>query len=293
MGNTSSVTIDPAAPAATTAEALLPYYMADSAKFQRIMAQIEVAGRSTKPKFPTKTNLAGIKHVPEAEQEAFKAAHISMTKLKYHDPEAARRMKKVRDLQYERWQWACDNTEAYVNMLRLSGFSDERIQAMYDGTPLCFESPEAYREIRVALKQLGKDIEKEMGWTNVNFIITGSSVPGFSQNPLKGHSELPSKITSTSKSDVDVCVSADGINQTMAQLSEAGSSEPKACFATTCSATTSATRFGCKDISVVCKAAAKFHTEWNEKLPGGLQFTFSEDDNPTPPWEARINTTDV
>eukprot|EP00171_Calliarthron_tuberculosum_P023768 IDg23768t1 len=72
---------------------------------------------------------------------------------------------------------------------------------------------------------------------------------------------------------------------------EAGMSEPKRCFATTCSATSSATRFGCKDISAVSQAIHKFYLEWSVRLPGGLQFTFCEDDNPTPPWEARIDTT--
>lgn len=293
MGNMPSVTISPGKDEDALKQELLAYYMADSAKFQRVVAQVEVAGRSTKPKFPGKLNVADVPRVPDTELEAFKKEHINMSKLSYSSPEAAIRMKRVRELQYDRWQWACNNMETYINMLRACGHSDVKIQAMLDGTPMCFESPEAYRKLRVALKKLSDDVEKEMGWTNVNFVITGSSVPGFSQNPIKGFADTPSKITSATKSDVDVCIVGDGIAKFMTDCLESGQPEPKRCFATTCSATTSATRFGCKDLGVICKAVDKFHREWTEILPGGLQLTFCEDDNSTPPWEARISIRDV
>ncbi len=293
MGNKASITIDPTQDEENISQKLQEFYIADAAKFQRIVAQVEVACRSTKPKFPGKVVVSDIERVPEAEVEIFKAKHVNMEKLSYDSEEAKNRLKRVRELQYDRWQWACANLTTYVNMLRVCGHSDVKIQAMFDGIPMCFKNPGAYLELRKALKQLGEEIEAEMGWTNVNFVITGSSVPGFSQNPVKGFADTPSKITSATKSDVDICIVGDGVNKTMTDRLEAGMSEPKRCFATTCSATNSATRFGIKDLSIVCKSADKFYAEWSKKLPGGLQFTFSEDDNPTPPWEARIDTTEV
>ena len=83
--------------------------------------------------------------------------------------------------------------------------------------------------------------------------------------------ELPSKITDATKSDVDICIVADGVNITVAQrhandVDNASSSdgsvaaavvraEPTKSFVTTCSQFTSAIRFGCKDLSQFCKAA--------------------------------------
>lgn len=293
MGNTPSVTIDPAESEEATAQALLPYYQANPDKFQKIIAHLEVASRSTKPKFPAKASVKDINPVPETDHESFKSAHINMDKLDYDHPEAVRRFKVERTLQYQRWEWACNNLHTYVNMLRLSGFTDEKIQAMIEGTPLCFESPEAYREMRVALKKLSNDISQEMGWRNVSFVITGSSVAGFSQNPLKGFAVQPSRITCAKSSDVDICIVASGVNQTMIKRIKAGHDEPKRSFVTTCSPTTSSTRFGLWDISAVSKCVHDFHKTWDEKLPGGLQFTFSEDENPTPPWETRIDIIDV
>lgn len=293
MGNSPSVVIDPKCNEEKIAQDLLAFYLEDSAKFQRVVATVEVAGRSKKPKFPSNTIVADIPPVPAAEVAAFKAKHVNLEKMSYSDPEAKDRLKNRRNLQYDRWDWACANMGTYINMMRVCGHSDEKIQAMIDGTPMCFATPEDYRVLRAALKKLGDDIEAEMGWTNVNFVITGSSVPGFSQNPIKGFASTPSKITNATKSDVDISIVGDGINTTMTDRLEAGLPEPKRCFATTCSATTDATRFGCKDISAVCKAAHNFYVEWSERLPGGLQFTFCEDDNPTPPWEARIDTTEV
>lgn len=231
--------------------------------------------------------------IPEAELEAFKAKHVNMEKLKWGSPEAEERIKRVRVLQYIRWEWACDNLPVYVNMLRCMGHSGTAIKNMLAGTPMCFKSLEDYRQLRIALRELVADIKEEMGWTNVNFVLSGSSVPGFSQNPLKGFADTPSKITSTKKSDVDISIVGDGINQTMTQRLEAGMAEPKRCFATTCSATTQATRLGCWDMESACKSAFKFKEKWELKLTADLQFTLCEDDNATLPWEARIDIDNV
>lgn len=291
MGNSASVDkveIDPTLSEKKIAALLQPLYDANTAKFQRVVAHCVVDGRTTKPKFPP-IDLSTVDRVPAEKEDAFRKTHVNLDKLSYDDPDAKARLKRVRDLQYNRWDWACDNLPTYVNMLRVSGHSDEAIQHMFDGTPLCFKSPEAYRELRVALRELSKKIAEEMEWTNVNFVMTGSSVPGFSQNPVKGFADTPSKITSRTKSDVDICVVADGVNRTMTGRLESGMSEPKRCFPTTCSATTQATRFGCKDLASVCKSVAEFTAVWEKKLAGGVQFTFCEDDNPTPPWEVHVD----
>lgn len=286
----SSISIDPAESEDIIASKLLPLYVQDTAKFEKIVARIYVQSRSTKPRFPPVT-VASVAPVPPADVPAFKAEHIDDTYLHWNDAEAQKRVEKVRKHQYFRWRWACDNVETYVNVLRVAGHSDAMIQNMFDGTPMCFRTPEAYADLRRALGVLKGKIEKEMGWENVDFVITGSSVPGFSQNPCKGLADRPTRITDISSSDVDICIVAEGVNKTMMGRMARGEKEPKSCYSTTCSATTQATRFGCKDLSPVCQAVDDFKKEWDGKLEGGVQITFGEDDNPTPPWEARIDTT--
>lgn len=286
------VTIHPGDPVEETGSKLVPLYMNDPERFERIVASVRVRGRSSRPRFP-EVIVSSIGHVPENEVEEFKKVHIDLTYIHWGTPEADERVKKVRELQYARWNWACNNIDQYINALRLSGFSDSRIQNMLEGTPLCFKSPAVYRELRAALKTIAPKIEEELGWANVGYVITGSSVPGFSQNPLKGVPDRPTRITNESTSDVDICIVAEGVNKFMLSRIEKGEKEPCAAFSTTCSPTSAATRFGCRDFAPVSSVIAKFHAEWTEKLSGGLQLTFCEDDAPTPPWEARINISDV
>merc|ERR1712037_377059 len=134
-------------------------------------------------------------------------------------------------------------------------------------------------------------IEAAMGWSSVGFVFTGSSVPGFSQNPLKGKHHLPTKITSTTKSDVDISIKADGVERFITECTEKDVKFRG--YPTTCSKTTGAMRYGFKDLASVCAEVVDFHKEWAEKLAGGLQLTFSEDSNDIPPWEARIPIAEV
>ena len=43
-----------------------------------------------------------------------------------------------------------------------------------------------------------------------------------------------------------------------------------------------------KDFAVIGQSIADFHKAWGEKLPGGLQFTFAEDDQGIPDWDIFI-----
>lgn len=270
------------------ADKLLPFYQADAEKFDRVIARVHVAGRSTKPAYPSVT-VCDVPEVTAAEQNAFKKLHIDGTYVEWGTPEADELLQNDVAVQYTRWKWAVDNVHTFVNVLRLAGHSDIRIQAMFDGVPLCFEHADEYAQLRAALARLAVDVEKEQGWTNVNFIITGSSVPGFSQNPLKGVRDRPTRITSQTQSDVDVVIVGDGVNRTMLKRMADGEKEPKRCFPTTCSSTCKATRFGVRDFDAFSKVVADFHSVWDQKLSGGLQFTFADDDYSTPPWESRVD----
>ena len=273
-----------------------PLYVDDREKFMRAVTMVKHAHRHVRPLFPENISLKDIPTIPAGEQAVFKEKYINTVKLKWGTPEATERCESNgRPVQYTRWRWALENINTYINMLRVYGHSDEKIQLMLEGVPMCMPSSDAYDKLRVALSKLAVEISKDMGWKNVGFVFTGSSVPGFSQNPLKGFADIPSKITDPNKSDVDICIVADGINVTVAECHSDGDEylEPKYAFPTTVNEITSGMRFGCKNLGEFCKPAAKFHEEWSQILPGGLQFTFCEDDTDIPPWEARINIRDI
>lgn len=285
---TEEIVIQPTDPENVTAQKLSAFYSADAAKMDRIVTQVRFTSTPTKPRFPP-TVVADLPRVPIGSVEAFKADHIDSTYIKWGTPEAEERLKRTRKIQFDRWDWAVDNIAEYVNVLRVADFSDEAIQNMIDGTPLCFPSIASYTKLRKALGTLRDEVEAEMGWTNVGFIITGSSVPGFSQNPCKGLELRPTRITSPTGSDVDICIVGGGVNNTMLARKAKGEREPLGLFDTTCTRTTMATRYGCKDMASVCKASDAFWHVWSEKLDGGLQITFGEDDSAIPPWESRID----
>eukprot|EP00178_Gracilaria_changii_P025293 TRINITY_DN78017_c0_g1_i1.p1 TRINITY_DN78017_c0_g1~~TRINITY_DN78017_c0_g1_i1.p1 ORF type:complete len:356 (+),score=57.69 TRINITY_DN78017_c0_g1_i1:167-1234(+) len=292
----ASLVIHPNATAKEMADVMMPLYISDREKFMRAVTIVKHANRHTRPLFPSNVVLNEIPTIPESEREAFKAKYINTNKLNYEDPEAIDRCKSNgRPVQYTRWRWALDNFDTYINMLRVYGHDDDKIQRMLDGVPMCFASKQAYDELRVALKKLAPAIAEEMDWGNVGFVFTGSSVPGFSQNPVKGFRDLPSKITDPMKSDVDICIVADGVNVKVAQCHNDGDEflEPKRAYPTTVTEILSGMRFGCKDVSEFSKTVAKFYEEWSKKLPGGLQLTFCEDDTDIPPWEARVNIRDI
>ena len=194
----------------------------------------------------------------------------------------------IRAIQYARWHWACKNIDIYVNSLRLSGFSDDRIASMLGGKPLCFRDDVMFNELKQALHELAKSLESHMGWKNISFVITGSSVAGFSQNPQKGFRDIASKITSTDKSDVDICIVADGFNYWLAEMKISEAPEPKRVYTTTSSLNKSDLRYGCKDLTFVCSSLLEFFNIWREKFGGGLQLTFCEAGCEIPPWEMRI-----
>lgn len=274
------------------AQNLFPFVKSDPERFKRIITKIQFDSSPTSPGFPD-VDVSTIPPVPSSALEEFTSFHIDESYVRWGSDEGKKRAAKARELQYKRWNWAKENVTTYVNVLRVAGFSDESISLMFKGTPLCFQSDDEYMDFRKALAELAPRLEKQHGWTYVNFLITGSSVPGFSQNPLKGIPDRPTKITSPASSDVDVVIVGGGVSETMMSRMSKELSEPCRCFNTTASDTVSATRFGCVNMAEFCPVLAEFHSEWNEKLPAGLQLTFGEHNVPIPPWEARIDTVNI
>jgi hypothetical protein len=259
----------------------------DCSEFESVIAEVRAECRIAKCGFPTTVVVKDVPPVPEAELEAFKATHLSNEYL--HGPEAEDRFKNDVKIQHTRWDWLCKNETAYVNVLRAAGHSEDNIQGVFDGRPLCWTSIAVWDEFRSALGELEGALELEKGWTPVSFVHTGSAVPGFSQNPCKGFRDLPSKITDPSKSDVDLCIVGDGVNDCFQKMQEEGELKTRI-YPTTTGMYTRGSRFGVKGegLASFSTCVSAFHEVWSARLPGGLQLTFAEDDQGIPPWEMYI-----
>lgn len=240
-------------------------------------------------KFPVNVNEVA----PPSNIEEFRKAHVSTVYLHGDEPEAKTRMEKPNELMYARWDWAMQHCGDLVNALRVCGHTDSNIQAMCDGQrPLCFRDAKTHKEFLEDLKNLKVALEAEMGWKNVGFVQSGSSVPGFSTNPLKGLPYQASKITDPLKSDVDLVVVGEGVkdyieaNQTQGVK---GRLFPSTGARLSNGKVEDEVRWGCKDDKHSPKALLEFRSKWTSIFGGGMQNTFALSPTPSlPPWETRL-----
>jgi hypothetical protein len=195
----------------------------------------------------------------------------------------------VTALQYKRWDWAQGNIWKYVNVLRVEEFTDDAIQDMCNATrPLAFKTVRLHAEFCSALGELAHNLERVHGWRNVRFIQTGSSVVGFSTNPLKGVADRPTKITSIESSDVDIVIVAEGLPKWIREKKEEGAKFLGRSYPTTRSPLKSGERVGCKKPEEISQIK-EWYEIWSVKLGGGVQVTFDTDENPEiPPWESWV-----
>jgi len=217
-------------------------------------------------------------------------------------------IQEVRDIQFHRWNWCCENIDTYVNMLRESEHSDESISNMiHAGQPLCIPNGSLFREFKESLRELQSCLEMDTGWTNISFILAGSSVCGFSQSfpPL-----LPDGVWygcySTTGIDVAshlssggfngaliVCVQADGVKHFMDDFMTCVDSQLIGSYPTTCTPCMGGLRYRFLQedgYSLVSNYLSIWYKNWSSKLGDvGLEITFGEDLLITPPWEIRFN----
>lgn len=220
----------------------------------------------------------------DSELIAFKEKYIDNTKIEKKSEEGKARKKDdltIYEIQLNRYAWLQDeaNLQVFINILRVSGVTDIAIQAMCDGLrPLNF-TESAYAEFCTSLDLLGRKLEEEFGWRNVRFMQSGSSVLGYSSNPLKGKRDEPSKITDNTKSDVDIAIIGDGVGDWAKKWYEQGKFKV---YKTTLPYEQRGERplYGSDDPKIVCKTIADWVTHWEEVLQGGVQLTYAEHPNP-------------
>jgi len=287
-------------PADDYIKTILPFYDQNPDLFkQAVKAILFQKEYPPYPRYSEKTRqpdfVKDVDPIPTKEQEQFKAQYLDRTKS--CDGDASKLDARVQDIQYTRWEWANNNLETFVNMMRLSGHSDKKIQNMFNGIPLWVDIEENKRSaedyfssFRRELAPLAKEMEEELGWRNVVFVFTGSSVNGFSQNPCKGSLTVPSWITDQEKSDVDISVHAAGVNQFAVSNADMVKLRP-----TIVDRLTTGVRYspingadGHPRYEIFGRALRDFYDKWSNILPGGLQFTVYEDNWSLPEWESRV-----
>lgn len=268
---------------------LLEMYTANVDKFDRLHQALTAVCLHTAPLFGfANSRLADVESIEEANMEDFKAKYIDHRK---RDAKELGNITSatVRGIQYARWRWAQDNMDTYINQLRLSGFGDKAIHDMLDGVPLCFESPAHYKEFSGACAKLCRDLEEEQNsLVHARVVVTGSSVPGFSQNPFKGKRDRPSRMTSVAKSDVDICIVADGASDWISRLNDQNISF--SVYPCTAGPHVSTNRYGLKPavFKETSQVLFEFHEIWSEKLKGGFQITLQDAGSNMVPWEILI-----
>ena len=136
------------------------------------------------------------------------------------------------------------------------------------------------------IRELKKKLESSSTLSRIRFAQTGSSVPGFSNNPLKGFRDRPSKITDVHNSDVDVVVIADGVEEFIKiKKSEGLKIRDYPCVVSKDGKTD--IRYGFKDWSVLAPVK-EWIDKWSVKMGGGVQVTLQNGDPIFPPWELPI-----
>lgn len=208
----------------------------------------------------------------------FEAKYISDAYLHEGDPGYADRLERCVELQFARWEWARANLDTYVNMLRVKGHADQKIADMaVHGIPMSFADAAQYGRFKLALLHLRHALGDEAnGLGDIGFVHTGSSVPGFSTNPLKGFADLPSRITAVGKSDIDLVFVATGIDAAATRLEAQGRSRWR--YATTMADGTETFRYSTDhdDIAQVSPLTYAFIQRWQDELGAEIQVTLHE-----------------
>jgi len=220
--------------------------------------------------------------------EKFKSQYLNNDE--FPDERRSERVKdedEVRVLQFKRLEWARDNVHTYISMLRLSGHKDSYIQAMCDGACPLGADPECMSTFCAGLPSFAEKLEKELGWKGARFVQTGSSILGYSQNPMKGFANQPSKITNMSSSDVDICIVAEGAPAYYEQLEKDGKEVWRM---PTHLEDGQGLRFGVANSDDNPSIIRDWCEKWKSTFPGGLQVTVQQELDPKLPlWESWIS----
>lgn len=128
------------------------------------------------------------------------------------------RLANVRQCQMLRWIWSQKHPSKWINMLRNAGLEDTDIQlCLLRAKPFDFFSLEDYTECKTDLMRVAARIEKRTGVTGIRFVQQGSSITGYSSNPLKGERYVPTHLYHAG-SNTDFRLTCEGIEKVIEQV---------------------------------------------------------------------------
>mmetsp|Transcript_23716 Transcript_23716/g.36004 ORF Transcript_23716/g.36004 Transcript_23716/m.36004 type:complete len:324 (+) Transcript_23716:102-1073(+) len=244
-------------------------------KFCKAVEKVQSHSTRSGPRFPE--NIV-VSKIPSTTDESLQCGN-KVEEL-FHDNEWQQGSQQIRDAQFRRWGWCCENIDTYVNMLRKSGHSDESIsQMIHAGKPLGIPSDTLFREFKRSLQKLKTRLQKDTGWVEVSFALSGSSVCGFSQNSLARDGDV-----------LTLCIRASGVHLLMSELQQCDSNVVLAAPAT-CTPFVGGLRYYFLQeggLSLVSSYLLSWYNQWSKTLPG-LGLSFSEDSLEIPPWEVPVD----
>jgi hypothetical protein len=126
-----------------------------------------------------------------------KATLLSTNRIKIpkSDENYRDRMENSKEIQWRRWEWMNRNPETYVNLMREQGENDADIQQMLSRQkPLDFDNLVDFEAFKIDVKSLKLQLTEAYELAALRFIQQGSSITGFSTNPVKGDRDVPNYI---------------------------------------------------------------------------------------------------
>jgi hypothetical protein len=235
--------------------------------------------------FKCEVDVCSVPELNPDEIENFKNKYFFSCYIEHDCPEYKLRLANRHEVMFNRWNWMMNNVEIYVNMLRLRNFSNEQIQnCLGMKRPLCFETSSIYDKFCQDLKNLKVTLENETDLKNIRFVQTGSSVIGFSNNPLKGLIDRPSKVTKNPDSDIDIVIVADKVKIVFGNLKKDNLKIHEYICVCNKEGLTDI-RYGIDDLEKISKGLLEWVRNCNKYLKNMIQITFQDGDPIFPFWE--------
>lgn len=193
------------------------------------------------------------------------------------------------EIVFSRWNWILENNEKFVNILRINGFQDDCIQEAFNGIkPLTIKTKETFDQFCERIFLLKEILMATYKIKELRVAIIGSSLYGFSNNPLKGGKEIPSNIAKIETCDFDFVFIGHGIDEVVKNIKQKNSEDVKN-FQYIDDYKRIGIRYRIKRLEENMNSVFEWKKEMKNFLKRKIKIYFQEGDGNLPPWEAIID----
>ena len=193
------------------------------------------------------------------------------------------------EIVFARWQWILNNMEKYVNILRINGFKDTCIKEAFLGIkPLIIKTKEHFGQFCERIFTLKSELKKSYKIKNLKVAMIGSSLYGFSNNPLKGSKDIPSNIAKCETCDFDFVFIGVGIDEILKNVKSKNAENVKN-FQYVDEYKRIGIRHRIKHLEENMNSVFVWKKEMNNFLKRKIRIYFQEGEGNLPPWEAIID----